>query len=321
MDMLVRIIKDWETPNLLRQTPGGRGIWDGVTFTLDPVEECDYVIVLNRIPENTTVKCPPENIWAIMQEPPVKEYDWLIKGYDSFHKVITSNESLKGEKYIFDSLALPWHVNKNYDELLTIGRLENNKIDRVSWITSNAKNRLGHQKRMEFLTDIKKKLDFDLFGRGFQPIEDKWDGISQYKYTLAVENSNANYYWTEKISDCFLSWTMPIYYGCNNIERYFPAESMVKIDIGNPQEALQIIEEAIKTNAWEKNIEAIAYARKLVLEKYQFFPFVSSLINQQPINLEKKVNRLSALPYDYPRSFIDKLRRPLSTLKGFGRGK
>lgn len=319
--MLVRIIKDWDSPDLLRQTLNAQGVWDGITFTLEPVEECDYVIVLNRIPENTIVRCPPENIWAIMQEPPVKEYEWLIKGYDSFHKVITSNENLSGEKYIFDSLALPWHVNKTYDELRSISKPGNNKIDRVSWITSNAKNRFGHQKRMNFLRDIKGKLDFDLFGRGFQPIEDKWDGISNYKYTLAIENSNANYYWTEKISDCFLSWTMPIYYGCDNIDNYFPAESMIKIDIENPQEALQIIDEAIKTNAWKQNIEAIAEARNLVLEKHQFFPFVSSLINQQPIYTEKKENCLPALPYGYPTPLIEKLRRPLSIIKGIGRGK
>ena len=30
---------------------------------------------------------------------------------------------------------------------------------------------------------------------------------------------------SEKIADCFLAWTMPIYYGCPRIAEYFPAES------------------------------------------------------------------------------------------------
>ena len=46
---LAFIIKDWDWPNLLRQTPGRKGIWDGIQFTLNPAEKCDYAIILNRI--------------------------------------------------------------------------------------------------------------------------------------------------------------------------------------------------------------------------------------------------------------------------------
>jgi hypothetical protein len=30
----VGIVKDWDWPDLLRQTPGGKGIWDGMRFIL-----------------------------------------------------------------------------------------------------------------------------------------------------------------------------------------------------------------------------------------------------------------------------------------------
>ena len=319
--MLIRIIKDWDYPDLMRQTPKGLGVWGDFTFTLDPVRECDYVIVLNRIPEPVTVICPPENIWAIMQEPPVREYKWLEKGYENFHKVITSNGSLRGAKFIFDSLALPWHIDKSYDELIADTDIGQYKQDRLSWITSNAKKRLGHKQRMSFLKCIRGKLDFDLFGRGFNPVKDKWDGINPYKYSLAIENSNSEFYWTEKISDCFLSRTMPIYYGCTNIDSFFPKDSMIKVDINKPAEAVQIINNAIKTNAWEKNFAAIEQARQSVLEKYQFFPFISSLIIQQPKYTQKQENELTALPYSYPGSAIEKLKRPLTIMKGLRSGR
>ena len=32
-------------------------------------------------------------------------------------------------------------------------------------------------------------MPFDLFGRGFHPIADKWDGIAPYRYSIAFENS------------------------------------------------------------------------------------------------------------------------------------
>ena len=67
---LVRIVKDWDYPDLLRQTPGGSGVWGNIQFTLDPADECDYLLMLNnRLQAPVTTRCPRENIWAIMQEP------------------------------------------------------------------------------------------------------------------------------------------------------------------------------------------------------------------------------------------------------------
>ena len=58
---LVRIIKNWEIPNLLRQTPGSLGIWDEIRFTLDPIAECDYLLVLNYPPDDIEIAllCDP----------------------------------------------------------------------------------------------------------------------------------------------------------------------------------------------------------------------------------------------------------------------
>ena len=43
---VVRIVKSWQRPHLLRQTPGQSGVWGECRFTLDPVETCDYVLAL-----------------------------------------------------------------------------------------------------------------------------------------------------------------------------------------------------------------------------------------------------------------------------------
>src|SRR5687768_17715451 len=57
-----------------------------------------------------------------------------------------------------------------------------------------------------------------------------------YRYSLAIENFSGPYYWTEKVIDCYLSWTMPLYFGCTNLADYFPAESFVQIDIHRSEE-------------------------------------------------------------------------------------
>jgi hypothetical protein len=275
--MLVRIIKNWEWPDLFRQTPESSGIWDNIQFTSEPVDACDYLIVLNKISDPAVVVCPPENLWAIIQEPPVDEYLWLYRGLDSFYRIYTPETRVLDAQLIPSHGALPWQVNKHYDELLDMPVPAKNK--RLSWITSNKRSRPGHKARLSFLDLIGKRVVFDLRGRGFSPIADKWDGLAPYYYSLAIENYSAPYYWTEKLSDCFLSWTMPLYYGCTNISDYFPAESFIQIDINDPHVGEQI-NDVINSDLWSTRIEAVGYARELVLNRYQFFPFVAERIRE-----------------------------------------
>ncbi|AOW99793.1 hypothetical protein BJP34_10300 [Moorena producens PAL-8-15-08-1] len=275
--MLVRIVKSALHRRLfLRQTPAGEGIWDGVQFTLEPVESCDYLILLNRPPENLTVVCPPQHVWSIIHEPPVAcRKAWhLNPPYAS--RMFTTDVERSGKEYIHSQPAIFWMVNRDYDFLVSFTAPE--KTQQLSWITSRQTYLKGHRDRMGFLAKIQGQVDFDLWGRDFNPIDDKWDGLISYRYSLAIENYSNPFYWSEKLADCYLAWCMPIYYGCTRITDYFPAESMIQIDIHDPDAAVAKIKEAIASNAWQRNLDAIAYARSLVLNRYQFFPFMVSQI-------------------------------------------
>jgi len=65
------------------------------------------------------------------------------------------------------------------------------------------------------------KPDIDLFGIGFNEIEGKIEGLKDYKYSISIENALTPNYITEKVFDCFLTGTIPIYYGAPNIGEYF----------------------------------------------------------------------------------------------------
>ncbi len=296
---LVRVIKDWDFPDLMRQTPGHSGEWQGVRFTLDPVTTCDYVIVLNRVPKTTTVHCARSCIWQITQEPPVPHYRWLRQGFGSFHRVYTPDASLHGNKYTHSQPALPWHVGRDYDSLKVEPPPE--KTRTLSWITSSKASTPGTRQRTQFLERIRPQIDFDLWGRGFTSIDDKWDGLAPYRYALAVENHRSHDYWTEKVADCLLAWAMPIYYGCPNITDYLPAEALIQIDITQPDEAVAIIQEAIRSELWRRRQDAVAHARELILDKYQFFPFVTEQTRQTQPGPTQTIT-LPGLPYLYGKT-------------------
>jgi hypothetical protein len=299
---LVRLVKDWDWPNLMRQTPGEEGIWDQIQFTLDPVEECDFLIMLNnRMRTDIHVKCPKNNIWAIMQEPYEKGFtDWMVEKHEYFAEVLTHHLPSDSKKYIPSHPAIPWHVNKTYDQLISIPKPE--KTKNLSWIVGDAMDLPGHIKRWSFLNFIKKdgKLDIDLYGKAINYIEDKWDGLAPYRYSLAIENNSGPNCWTEKLADCFLAWSVPIYYGCTNIKDYFPDKSFIGVDIDRPEHSLEKIKRIIFEDNWNNRIPYLEEARNLVLYQYQFFPHLSKLIHS---HLNPSAEKVSVTIPRYKRSF------------------
>jgi hypothetical protein len=274
---LVRIVKSWAKPDLLRQTPGSRGVWSDVTFTLDPVERCDWLVFLNHIPEPMVVEVPESNVLCFVQEPPLPVYQWMRKGFPHYHRVYLQDQSLQGSRFVHSHGSLPWHLDRSYDELKSAPFPEKRRS--LSWITSNLALHRGHRRRLKFLSRLQSAgVAFDLFGRGFSPLADKWDGLAPYRYSIAVENESCPDYWTEKIADCFLAWTMPIYFGATNIADYFPRDSFVWLDIEDP-EAPRKVAEIVASDLSERNRAAIAEARRRVLEEHNLFPRLSRLIS------------------------------------------
>ena len=274
---LVRILRNQTWPNLMQQTPGSLGVWGDFEFTLDTVEACDYVLILNKPAEDTIVRCPPERVWAIIQEPPNEMFGLLHRGDPSYARIYTSDPGLHGDPFVQSQPALPWLVKRDFDYLSNCSVPD--KGNGLSWITSDKMVFKGHRDRMRFLERIQGRIDFDLFGKGYQPLDDKWDGLAPYRYSLAIENFSNPLYWSEKIADCFLAWTMPIYYGCTRITEYFPAEAMVQIDI-HDEHVLEKIQDVTQSDLWKRGLEAIAHAREMVLKKYQLFPFIGHEIQK-----------------------------------------
>src|SRR5258708_1735459 len=194
--------------------------------------------------------------------------------------------------------VLPWHVAKSYDELTSVTRNKlDGKRDELCWITTDKRAFPGHKARMDFKDYLlSTHFNFHLYGTGFQPIADKFDGLFPNKYSLAIENSSVEHYWTEKLADSFLSWCLPFYWGAPNLEEYFPYKSFIRIDIHKPAEALKIIQRTIANKEWEKRIDAIEESRKLILNKYQFFPVITELIHEDMATKQKKEIRKYSIP-------------------------
>lgn len=315
----IAVLKNWDFPNLIKQTPFSNGIWGDFEFILDPFNEritdCEYIIILNKPKQNYIVHCDPKHVWAILQEPPNEYFEVLQRAEKFYYRTYTTNYLLKGKKYIHSHPALPWHINRTYNQLIKISAPKKEK--NLSWITSNKSKYKGHQERLEFLNRLSRSVKFDLWGRGYNSIADKWDGLAPYKYSIIFENYSNPLYWSEKLADAFLCWTYPIYYGCTEIEKFFPHESLFRFDISNPQ-AIEEIIEIVNGDLWAKNIDAIDYSRQLILNKYQFFPFITNeIINfESNIDSKEKIKKIQLYnQYSYIRKKNKWIRKKMDKVK------
>ena len=274
-----------------RQTPNHEGIWGNCRFLINqPVTKCDYWVVCEGLNKNEKTVCPRENIILITHEPPeIKQYPRHF--LDQFGAVITCRRDIEHKNLFFNQPGLPWHVgrrqrnhvnvsfSKDYDELISIQTFQKDKI--ISVITSAKTASPGHRQRLKFAHLLKKHFGdrIDIFGRGIREIEDKWDALARYRYHVALENSAVVDYWTEKLGDAYLAGCYPIYYGCPNIENYFDASSLTRIDIMHPENALGIIETCIKESRYEQSKHLIQEARDAVLNRYNVFAMICEHVN------------------------------------------
>jgi hypothetical protein len=67
----------------------------------------------------------------------------------------------------------------------------------------------------------------ELLGKAYQPFEKKEDGLAPYHHSIIIENNQEKEYYTEKLLDCMLCNTMPIYWGCPNIGEYFDTKGLI----------------------------------------------------------------------------------------------
>jgi hypothetical protein len=151
---------------------------------------------------------------------------FLFTHWEFFDYVLTFDENLlnslpNAKKF---TIAVPW-INQ-------AGFFVPMKKFQVSFIPGNKNNTMGHKLRhviyrKQSNIKIPKKfipsLPYDKETR--QKVL-----FDTCKYNIAIENSRHNNYFTEKILDCFLTRTVPIYWGCPNIGEYFNKNGIIQIE-------------------------------------------------------------------------------------------
>lgn len=102
------------------------------------------------------------------------------------------------------------------------------KNKNLSIIASYKRQTVGHNLRHTIISLFHNNMD--VFGSGYKSIEDKVEGLIDYRFSLVIENTKQDYYFTEKLLDCFNTGTVPIYWGCPSIGDFFDSKGILNFD-------------------------------------------------------------------------------------------
>lgn len=161
-------------------------------------------------------------------------YGWLGINQNKFKNILTYDKDLLEicKNSIFYPHGGCW-INPK-DQVLW----EKRKL--LSIISSEKNFTVGHKMRHNVIKILKENnISFDLYGRGYNPIENKIDGLKDYKFSIIIENSKYDYYFTEKIIDCFRTGVIPIYWGCPSIGKFF--DELGIISFNNEEDLFEIV--------------------------------------------------------------------------------
>lgn len=99
----------------------------------------------------------------------------------------------------------------------------------VSMIASKKRVTPGHRLRHQVADWAKHSgVPLELFGRGFCPVDSVETALAPFRFSVVIENSRFPNYFSEKLIDCLLCRTIPIYWGDPQIASQFNPAGMIE---------------------------------------------------------------------------------------------
>lgn len=181
------------------------------------IDENDIVFFTDRELSKVDNCKPCKRKIAFLLEPPaiyIDSYKYIEENYHKFDFVI-SYIKMDIPNFLFAPNCMCW--------ILPSDQKIYHKNRNVSIIASSKNLTDGHQLRHQV---IQKYQKLHIYGNGYNFIKSKLPALKQYRYSIVIENSSIDNYFTEKIIDCFVTGTIPIYWGCKNISNFFNEKGM-----------------------------------------------------------------------------------------------
>lgn len=131
------------------------------------------------------------------------------------------------------------------------------KTKNISIVSSNKSMCKLHDLRTELAFKLKSNDKVDTFGTfDGSPSVRIAETLTDYRYSIAIENNINSYYFTEKLTNCFASMTVPIYIGATKIDSFFNPDGIIQLKPEDADNIEEIIRQCNEQD-YEQRLEAI----------------------------------------------------------------
>jgi hypothetical protein len=203
-------------------------------------ETYTHAIILN-CPTPQNLQVPPKNVIGFAQEP--HDTPFLKIHQNNFIEYAVKNI---GKYFIgsVDKFPIPTFVGHHgflfYETPKPLPFIPQ-KSKLMSIMVSHKTYTPGHQYRHIIARHILKyNLPIDIWGNGVENYKREFPNnknimgsfksmeemCKDYLFTIAIENTSHDHYFTEKIINPFINNTVPLYWGCKRVEEYFPKHTI-----------------------------------------------------------------------------------------------
>ena len=211
--------------------------------------------------------------WLI--EPPIingENYINIVKNKENFKYIFTHHKNVlpQAENAVYIPHGGTWMREED------INIHDKSKI--VSCIFSWKNWNPYHRMRFRVYDRLKDDNRVDFYGTGCEkPIEYKTESLKDYMFSIVIENSIESDYFTEKILDCFLSGTIPVYVGSKTTSQYFDENGIIYFE---GDEDLPSILDKLNGELYMSKLESVK--KNFELAKQYMFPeqLIQNFLNQ-----------------------------------------
>lgn len=285
---IVRVFTNYETSSeeFAENFPSSSLVQSDYELHLNEVGHADLALVLGHARPGMWVEGCPLGVYKLIQDPPQPGIfgrftrfapSWADVTLTPFPLETYPNRRIEKHPAIYN-----WHLGISFEKVISLD--VSSKSRGISCIASTKQDLPGHSKRFQFVQSVEASdLDIDVFGRGrSHPLPNgKLDGLLPYNYSIAIENTVHDDYFTEKILDCWLSGTVPIYFGALNLESYFPSDSFIRLPSLDFEEFRQRVLSGEFTDVdFERRKPFVEQARAIAIQQFSMHALVSRVIGR-----------------------------------------
>jgi hypothetical protein len=272
------------TKNIISSWGGGSNVYKNIHIVSD--DSYEYAILLNNgRPDKEICK---ENVIGFSHEPRM-----TLGLNDERIEYISKKVS---EYYLSNNIGLPQNFISGFTFVCPseFGESKNEIYDhenRMSMILSMSNFMPGHNMRHMLLKKIlETDLNIHFYAEGLNKIysdprvkEFGWDIFSkpyeEYEFQIVIENVIDTSWSTEKLTNCIIKETIPLYYGSKKIsEIFYPKDSIILLD-DNLESNFEKIRDLYLYGKYDRNLAK--RAKKILYDEVNLMEYLYRKLNDK----------------------------------------